>query len=152
MRRGLRRLALGVVLAAACAAPAAARAPSGTARNRAIVTAFAHRFYDLRDVRGAFDRYVAPDYIQHNPTIADGREAAVRALEPIFSAPGSRFAVKRIVVDGDMAVIHLHGRSGASGEGGAVADIYRLKGGRIVEHWDVLQPIVPNAANPHPYF
>ena len=87
--------------------------------------------------------------------VVAGRDApsrVVAALVPIFSAPGSRFAVKRIVVDGNLAVIHLHGRSGAEGAGGAVADIYRLAGGRIVEHWDVLQPIEPSTANPHPYF
>lgn len=125
--------------------------PSETARNRAIVTAFAHRFYDLRDVRGAFERFVAPDYVQHNPNIADGRTAAIAALEPIFSPAGAHFEVKRIVVDGPFAVIHLHG-SGPIGPGGAVADIYRLSHGRIVEHWDVVQPITPSAANPHPYF
>ncbi|WP_226018874.1 nuclear transport factor 2 family protein [Novosphingobium sp. FKTRR1] len=164
MRRGrsASRLFAGGLIALALLAGAAplaqARAaPSQTARNRAIIADFAHRFYDLRDVRGAFERYVAKDYVQHNPDIADGRDAAIAALEPLFSQPGSRFVVKRILVDGDQAVIHLHGRTGASGDvasgnGGAVADFYRLKNGRIVEHWDVLQPIASKTANPHPYF
>ena len=148
-------MARGLAIAAALAAGGSAfarPAQSLTERNRAVVTDFAHRFYDLRDVRGAFEAHVAADYVQHNPSIPDGRDAAVAALVPIFSAPGSRFAVKRIVVDGNLAVIHLHGRSGAEGAGAAVADIYRLAGGRIVEHWDVLQPIEPSTANPHPYF
>lgn len=140
------RRALVVLAMLLLAAPADAR--SLTERNRAVVTAFAHRFYDLHDVRGAFERYVAPHYIQHNPHIADGRDAAIAALEPIFG-PDSRFEIKRIVVDGDLAVIHLHG---STGKGGAVADIFRLKCGRIVEHWDVLQPIEDSPVNPHPYF
>ena len=70
----------------------------------------------------------------------------------MFARPGSRFEVQRIIVDGDLAVIHLRGRSGAAGNGGAVADIYRLSHGRIVEHWDVLQPIQSVTTNPHPYF
>lgn len=144
------RVLAGVALALALSPAAQAR--TTTERNRAVMADFAHRFYDLRDVRGAFERHVAPDYIQHNPNIADGREAAVAALVPIFSAEGSRFDVKRIVVDGDMAVIHLRGRSGAQGQGGAVADIYRLRHGKIVEHWDVLQPIADKTINPHPYF
>jgi predicted SnoaL-like aldol condensation-catalyzing enzyme len=146
--------AIGLAAVALALAPVAqARpAPSQTARNRAVVTAFAHRFYDLRDVRGAFERYVASDYIQHNPGIPDGREAAIAALEPTFSKPGSTFVVKQILVDGDLAVIHLFGRSGSEGAGGSVADFFRLKHGRIVEHWDVLQAIQPHAVNPHPYF
>ncbi|MCH7630151.1 MAG: nuclear transport factor 2 family protein [Proteobacteria bacterium] len=145
-------LALAALLALA-AGPALARpAHDETKRNRVVVTAFAHQFYDLRDVRGAFERYVAPDYIQHNAGIVDGRDAAVAALDPMFHAEGSHFDIKRIVVDRDMAVIHLHGRTGPQGNGGTVADIYRLKHGKIVEHWDVLQPIADHTVNPHPYF
>ena len=151
MGRSLRLGALGGALVAgllcggvalASPRPAAARHATLTARNRAIMADFAHRFYDLRDVRGAFERHVAPDYIQHNPNILDGREAAIAALEPKFSGKGAHFDVKRIVVDGDLAVIHLHGRTDPANAGGTVADIYRLSHGKIVEHWDVLQ-IVP---------
>lgn len=149
MTRGVLAVAVAVLLAPS---PVAARGDALTERNRAIVTAFARQFYGARDVAGAFHRYVAPDYVQHNPGIADGRDAAIAALAPMFAAPGSRFDVKRILVDGDMAVIHLHGRSGSIGAGGAVADIYRLRDGRIVEHWDVLQPVPAAAANPHPMF
>lgn len=140
-------------LAAIALALVSARGPETlTERNRAIITDFARLFYTDRDVRTAFDRYVAKDYIQHNPGILDGRDAAIAALAPMFARPGSRYDVKRILVDGDMAMIHLHGRGGPDGLGGAVADIYRLKDGKIVEHWDVLQPIKADTVNPHPYF
>lgn len=143
-----------LVLATPFLAPAA-MAGSGstpTERNRAIMTDFADRFYTRRDVAGAFQRYVVADYIQHNPGLADGRDAAVAALAPKFATPGARFDVKRIIVDGDMAVIHLHGRTSPDTPGGAVADIYRLKDGKIVEHWDVIQPMPTTARNPHPMF
>ena len=150
----LRKAAILLAIPSMIAAPmAAARSTQSlTERNRAVIAAFAQRFYGERDVRGAFETYVAPEYIQHNANIPDGREPAIAALEPMFKAEGSRFDIKRIVVDGDMAVIHLHGRAGASGNGGTVADIYRLKNGKIVEHWDILQPIADKTVNPHPYF
>ncbi|GEO01103.1 membrane protein [Novosphingobium sediminis] len=149
----LGRIAACLAVAAFLAAPLSAKpAPSLTERNRAIITDFAHLFYDKRDVRAAFAKYVAPDYIQHNANILDGRDAAIAALEPMFRQEGSRFEIKRIVVDGDMAVVHLHGRAGAAGNGGTVADIYRLKGGKIVEHWDILQPIADKPLNSHAYF
>jgi predicted SnoaL-like aldol condensation-catalyzing enzyme len=136
-------LALG--LAPAAATPV-------LADNRRIVDDFVRIFYGERDVRRAFMTYVAPDYIQHNPGIADGRDAAIAALAPMFARPGARFVVKRILVDGDLAMIHLHGRGDPTTAGAAVADIYRLKNGRIVEHWDVIQPMPKSSANPHPMF
>ena len=146
--------ALSVAALAACAlALVSARTPETlTTRNRAVVTDFARLFYTEGKVRAAFERYVAADYIQHNPGILDGREAAIAMLEPKVSAPGASFDVKRILVDGDMAMIHLRGRPSPDNPGGAVADIYRLKDGKIVEHWDVLQPIQTQTVNPHPYF
>jgi len=125
---------------------------SETERNRAVVEDFARTFYEQRDVAAAFKAHVAPDYIQHNPGIADGRQAAIDALTPMFSSPGARFEVKRIVVDGEYAVIHLFGRGDPATPGAAVADIYRLRDGRIVEHWDILQPMPEKSANPHPMF
>ncbi|MDQ1231788.1 nuclear transport factor 2 family protein [Sphingomonas sp. SORGH_AS_0879] len=143
-----------LVLTTPFLAPAAIAGSGSTLtdRNRAIMTDFADRFYTRRDVAGAFQRYVVADYIQHNPGLADGRDAAVAALAPKFATPGARFDVKRIIVDGDMAVIHLHGRTNPDTPGGAVADIYRLKDGKIVEHWDVIQPMPTTARNPHPMF
>ena len=51
-----------------------------------------------------------------------------------------------------MAVIHLHGRMNKTALGGAVADIYRLENGKIVEHWDVLQAVHEKPVNPHAMF
>lgn len=123
-----------------------------TEKNRAIVENFVDIFYRVKDVRRAFLTYVAEDYVQHNPNIPDGREAAIAFLDPMFSRPEARFDVKRILVDGDLAVVHLHGRPNLADPGGAVADFFRLRDGLIVEHWDVLQPVPRQAMNPHPMF
>ncbi len=138
---------LALALLTACTAT-----PSETERNRAVVTDFARLFYTEKDVRQAFERYVVPDYVQHNPNVPDGRAAAVAMLAPMFAAPSAQFEIKRIMVDGDMAVIHLFGRGDPKTAGAAVTDIYRLKDGKIVEHWDVLQPMPTKSANPHPMF
>ena len=53
--------------------------------NREIISEFAEIFYHQRDVRRAFDLHVSEQqYIQHNPTIANGREAAINALHDKF--------------------------------------------------------------------
>lgn len=120
--------------------------------NRAIVTDFARLFYTERDVKGAFEKYVVPDYIQHNPGLADGRDAAVAALAPMFADRVKSFEIKRILIDGDMAVIHVHVRPTPDSRGASVFDMYRLKNGRIVEHWDAIQPVPAESRNPHPMF
>ena len=120
-----------------------------TAATRAVITDFACLFYLERDVRRAFETFVAPGYIQHNPGISDGRDAAIAALTPMFSDPDFHADLKRVLADGDYGVIHLHGYRDDE-RGGAVMDLYRVDGGRIVEHWDVIQPIPETAQNDHP--
>ena len=120
--------------------------------NRRIVEDFAEMFYRRKEVRRAFMKYVIEDYIQHNPNIPDGRDAAIEALEQKFSEPQASFDIKRILVDDDLAAIHLHGQLSADNLGGAVVDLFRIENGKIVEHWDVLQAIPTKAANNHPMF
>lgn len=121
-------------------------------RNRTIVTTFADLFYRQRKVREAFEGFVADNYVQHNPNIADGREAAIVALTPLFSRTDMQFNIRHILVDGDHAAIHLHAIAPDMPRGTSVVDMFRLEGGRIVEHWDVLQPVPAESKNPHPMF
>lgn len=120
--------------------------------NRQIVEHFARLFYTERDVKQAFETYVASDYIQHNPGLPDGREAAIAALQPMFADRNRSFEVRKILVDGDLAAIHIFAKPDPAARGAAVADFYRLKDGKIVEHWDVIQPIPEKSANAHPMF
>ena len=126
--------------------------PSAEDANRRLVGQFVHAFYEERDVRGAFEHFVAPDYVQHNPNIPDGREAAIVALTPLFSRNDVELQVRKVVVDGDFAIVLIFAREPSSPRGSAVADIFRLSNGRIVEHWDILQAVPEHPVNPHPLF
>jgi predicted SnoaL-like aldol condensation-catalyzing enzyme len=119
---------------------------------RADFEHFVDLFYTRKRVADAFAFLVADNYRQHNPNIADGPDAAVKALTPKFDgSPEARFEVQRILVDNDLAMVHVKAsRPGAAVT--AVADIYRFESGRIVEHWDVLQPVPPDAVHDHPMF
>ncbi|MDQ1082142.1 MULTISPECIES: nuclear transport factor 2 family protein [Microbacterium] len=120
--------------------------------NRAAFEAFCDLFYTQKRVAAAFAFLVADDYIQHNPNVPDGPQPAIDMLTPKFDgSPDARFEIQRILVDGDLAMVHVR----ASLPGlpvAAVADIYRFENGRIVEHWDVLQPVPAHAAHDHPMF
>jgi predicted SnoaL-like aldol condensation-catalyzing enzyme len=56
---------------------------------------FAYLFYTAKNVTAAFDKYVAANYVQHNSNIADGRAAAIAALDPLFSSPTTSFDVSQ---------------------------------------------------------
>ena len=60
--------------------------------------------------------------------------------------------MQRVLVDGDYAVVHLRGVPDPAKPAVAVVDIYRLSAGRIVEHWDVVQPVPVVSANAQPLF
>ena len=153
----LRHIVRGVVCVALATALGGCTSRAGESSdpnldNRRVVEDFVHVFYVERDVRKAFERYVAQDYVQHNPNIADGREAAIQALTPLFGNPAVQLTVHHVLVDGDLAVVHLFARTAPGARGAAVADFFRLSHGKIVEHWDVLQDIPEKAANAHPMF
>jgi len=151
-------LAAGLLIG--CAAPIeagggaeAAQAQGQRLSNREIVTRFIDLFYRQGRVREAFETYVAEDYIQHNPLAPDGRAAAIAALEPYFaSQPNAVREVHRIIVDGDFAAVHVRVRQNPEDRGAAIVDLLRLENGRIVEHWDVFQPVPERSANAHPMF
>ena len=120
--------------------------------NRPAFERFCDLFYTQKRVADAFAYLVSEDYTQHNPGLPDGPAAAVEGLTPKFDGdPDARFEIQRILVDGDLAMVHVKA-SGPGRPDAAVADIYRFENGRIVEHWDVLQPVPDRSANDHPLF
>jgi predicted SnoaL-like aldol condensation-catalyzing enzyme len=97
----------------------------------------------------AVDRFIAPDYIQHNQQAEPGREGLKRFLDTIKArTPEAVHDVKRAFVDGDHVTVHYHVRRWLGDDGWAVIDIFRLENGLIAEHWDVMQDVVPGGSNP----
>ena len=119
--------------------------------RRHFFEGFVDLMYRRLDVRTAFDTYVAPGYVQHNPGLPDGRDAARDALAEKFADPSFSIEVVRLLVDGNVCALHL--RASRNGRPvAAVVDLYRAEADRIVEHWDVLQAWPAASANDHPMF
>jgi predicted SnoaL-like aldol condensation-catalyzing enzyme len=55
-------------------------------------------------------------------------------------------------VDGDFVIVHSHATTTPEDRGMAIVDIFRMDDGKIVEHWDVIQPIPEKAANENTMF
>lgn len=111
-------------------------------QNRANAMAFYDLMYNQSKPKAAIERYVGEVYIQHNPDVPDGKEAFIEYFEWMAAEfPGKKVEFKRSVAEGSMVVLHcLHTRPGVEDYAGI--DIFRFdEAGKIVEHWDVLQPV-----------
>jgi predicted SnoaL-like aldol condensation-catalyzing enzyme len=113
--------------------------------NKKIVLDFIEKAVNEGDLEAASIHF-GPKYIQHNPNIADGIDgfsAYVKQLRASF--PFVKGEVKRIFADGDFVIVHLHAKREPAEEGLAIVDIFRLEERRLVEHWEVRQPMVESA-------
>ena len=104
--------------------------------NKEIVLNF------YRDVWNAHDaskvaQYVCEDYVQHNPTVEQGRQGLVNFLKFFFTKE-ARHDIVLALEDGDLVAVYVHVTFN-DGSKAIVTDIYRLVDGVIVEHWDSVQ-------------
>ncbi len=149
MSRSLRVLAASML----CVLARPSYAESCALTPKEVVTRFMTQFYVEKKVREAFETWVVPDYIQHNPHAATGRDAAIAFLEPFFAQhPQLSYSIKRVIADGALVAVHAHGRFSAEDRGIAVVDILRVDGCKVVEHWDVVQPVPSESANDNTMF
>ena len=101
----------------------------------------------------AVDRYIAPDYIQHSGLAEPGTEGLKAWLDHVkVESPDARQTIHRAFADGDHVIVHTHVVRWPGDLGFAVADFFRLEGGRIREHWDVIQAIPEHSPNPNSLF
>ncbi|GKT03408.1 nuclear transport factor 2 family protein [Furfurilactobacillus entadae] len=123
--------------------------------NSQLVVAFWNDFFNRHDVT-AVARYLAPDLIQHNPSITDGADALLRFYAPLFGTNGSLRVAQRTVVSvgsrDDLVYLHVMRQDDPAGDKVAEVDIFRVRDERLVEHWIVKQPFPNHSANNHPMF
>jgi len=145
------RLRIILPLLPATVLPASAQGAEQS--TKAMVTAFYKMvFYDHK-VAQAFKTYVGATYKQHNPLVPDGIEPSVAFLSKRFETnPQAINEIKRVIADGDLVAVHVHSRSNDSDRGRAIVDIFRVENGKIIEHWDVIQPVPENAQNNNTMF
>lgn len=123
------------------------------AKNKAVVSDFIATVFNGHRVDEGVDRALGPYYRQHNPEVADGRDAFIASFKAFFAEfPDSTFEVKRMLAEDDLVAVHAHWCHRPQDRGFAVMDIFRLEEGRIVEHWDAVQPIPEAIAHSNTMF
>lgn len=83
----------------------------------------------------------AEQYHQHNPGIKDGLSGIVEAVE-YLTAQGNMFTyttIHKVLGEGNFVLTVSEGEW--SGKQQVFYDLFRMKDGKIVEHWDVIQEI-----------
>jgi predicted SnoaL-like aldol condensation-catalyzing enzyme len=144
----------------------------GEVNIRDIFSDYVHIFYTQRNYSLAMNKYIAPDLIQHNPTLANGRDAEIAAVLATTSSyvPHLQVAMvdkygigpaasnsKGIKIAPDTAGFAMiftrwTGKPGTDLPVTGVADVYRIDScGLLAEHWDVIEALPENATNPDPF-
>ena len=108
---------------------------SGIALNKKIVTDFYRVVFEPRN-SDLIEQYVAPDFVEHNPNIQGGREGLVKflkSLPPPASddvGPDMKSPPALVIAEGDLVTFIFKTSDRFT------FDTFRVKNGKIVEHWD----------------
>ncbi|MFL6729473.1 MAG: nuclear transport factor 2 family protein [Sphingomicrobium sp.] len=132
--------------------PPPAKCRSGPGLNRHVVLTFYRRALIDKDVRGAFETFMTPGFIEHKPDVTGGtREATIVFLEGLMKElPSARWEIVRSVADEHLVAVHARFQPAPGAPEYAIADFFRVENCRIVEHWDVVAAPTDKSQNPNP--
>jgi predicted SnoaL-like aldol condensation-catalyzing enzyme len=122
-------------------------------RNKSLVRDFLDTVFNKHQVDEGIARFMGPTYTQHNPAVSDGVEGFRVFFRAFFKErPEASFTIKRLYCEDNFVTVHAHWKDRPADRGHAVMDIFRVENGRVVEHWDVMQPIPEKLAHDNTMF
>ena len=110
--------------------------------NRTVVAEFYELAVNQRKPAEAAQKYIAEEYRQHNPEVADGVEPFVQFISGMQKKhPALTVAISHTLAEGGLVALHVHLMREANDPGQAIMELFRLKRGQIFAHWDEVQPV-----------
>ena len=105
------------------------------------------------NVSEAYSKFVGFDFRHHNAFFEGTAQALQAGMEEnARQNPTKVFEIKRVIAEGDLVVTHSHVRQKPGDLGAAVVHIFRFENGKIVELWDLGQPIPAESINKNGMF
>jgi len=144
-------LALSVALATFAASAQSTNTPAGDAAsrsvsqkknatsNKALVVEYLDAVFNQRNLAKA-ETYWAGNMIQHNPGMPNGLDVLRGFISS--NGPSPTYEPGLVMEDGNLVMIHGRYRNWF-GKDMIAVDIFRMKDGKVIEHWDVMQEEVP---------
>jgi predicted SnoaL-like aldol condensation-catalyzing enzyme len=121
-----------------------------TVVNKKMVADFYQELFGDKNP-AAIDQYIGATYIQHNPSLPDGKDALKQGVAIWFKGqPKDTVDVQHLGADGNFVYIHTKSKMGNKTV--SILDIFRVENGKIAEHWDIIQEVPAKSANTHPMF
>jgi len=118
-------------------------------RNKENAIAFYKTAYE-GNPKEAVENYVDNQYIQHNPDVADGLDGFINYFERMKTEyPEKSIEFVRCIAQGDLVALHTH-QTWPGNDEYVTMDFFRFDDhGKICEHWDAIQQIPKESANPN---
>jgi predicted SnoaL-like aldol condensation-catalyzing enzyme len=123
-------------------------------KNKELVTTFYELAINQKKPTEAAGKYIGLPYTQHNPEVPrNGPEGFIQFVEGMFKKhPELTVTVHRAVADENFVALHVHLKRDERDPGIAVAEFFLVLNGKIVEHWDVMQPVPEKTASGNSMF
>lgn len=101
----------------------------------------------------AFEEYVSAGFRHHNPFFEGTAETLQAGMKTNAQQnPNKVLEVKRVIAENDFVVTNSHVRQNPDALGAAVVHIFRFEEGKIVELWDLGQPVPEKSLNENGMF
>ncbi|MGW9686972.1 nuclear transport factor 2 family protein [Flagellimonas sp. 2504JD1-5] len=118
-------------------------------RNKENAIAFYKMAYEGL-AKQAVELFVGKEYIQHNPDVADGTNGFIDYFERMQQEyPDKSIEFVRCIAEGDLVALHTH-QVWPENDQYVTMDFFRFdEKGKICEHWDAIQQVPKESANPN---